>query len=1113
MNINEFLSVFQEHPTLSAFDQYLKESTSSIRVNNLHGSSKPMLCAHVFKNHDRSLLVMLPDKEEASYFYYDLVQLIGEENAYYFPSSYKRSVVYKKSDPANIILRTEVLNNLANNQKMVVVTFPEAAVEKVVLGEDIKSQSQEIKTGDKLDISFLSEVLDDYGFERVDFVYEPGQYALRGGIMDIFSFSGEYPVRVDFFGDEIDSIRTFDTETQLSIQKREKVIILPDLRKLQHKNNSTPLTKIFPQDALLWFNSRELFADKVEEIKEAALISFQQGNEEEEEETHFDAENLCSKADFMETGNFTLVETGSGAGFSYGAEITFKTAPQPRFQKNFEMLFDYLHNSHENGYKTWFLSNSEKQLERLKAIFEDSGSHISYTPVNGILHEGFTDHELQLNVFTDHQVFDRYHRVRLRTDRLNSGNASLSLKEINQLNPGDYVVHTDHGVGKFGGLATTDINGKQQEVIKLIYKDNDVIFVSIHSLHRISKFKGKDGEPPKINKLGSGAWQKMKSSAKGKIKDIARDLIKLYAKRREEKGYAFRPDTYLQTELEASFIYEDTPDQEKATVNVKADMEQDIPMDRLVCGDVGFGKTEVAIRAAFKAVTDSKQVAVLVPTTILAFQHYNTFRSRLKDFPVTIEYVSRFRKPAEIKKVLKSLKEGKVDILIGTHRLISKDVEFKDLGLLVVDEEQKFGVATKEKLKSLKVNVDTLTLTATPIPRTMQFSLLGARDLSVINTPPPNRYPIQTELHALNENIIREAIYYELERNGQAFFIHNRIQNIYEVETMLRRAVPEARIVVGHGQMDGKKLETILLDFMDGQYDVLLATTIIESGLDIPNANTILINNAQNFGLSELHQLRGRVGRSNKKAFCYLLSPPLGTLPADARRRLQAIESFSDLGSGFNIALQDLDIRGAGNLLGGEQSGFIANIGLETYHQILNEAMLELQETEFKDLFKDRRTDTKSTTYITDSIIESDLELLIPTSYVSNITERMNLYRELDNIKDEKELAVFEAQLKDRFGEIPDKTNQLIQVVRLRWEAIKAGIEKIVLKNGIMITYFISDQNSAFYTSEQFTGILEFLKNNPKACKIKDTGDKLSLVFSNVKSIDKSLKVVKSLLE
>lgn len=1107
MNINEVIHTFQNDETVSSLEKAFEKSKQSIRLSNLHGSSKSLLCAHLFNTQKRSILVMLPDKEEASYFYYDLVQLIGDEHAFYFPSSYKRSVVYKKSDPANIILRTEVLNNLSNKQSMVVVTFPEAAVEKVVLGEEIKSQSQEIKIGDKLDISFLSEVLDEYGFERVDFVFEPGQYALRGGIMDIFSFSGEYPVRVDFFGDEIESIRTFDTETQLSIQKRDKVILLPDLRTLQHKNNSTPITGAFPEDTLFWFNSRELFAEKVQEIKDAAIVSFKETSDQDNS-SFFDSENLCGKSDFMNTGLFSSLETGLGGTLNFDAHLTFSTTPQPKFQKNFALLFEYLKESEDKGYSTYILSNSEKQHERLKAIFEDSGSHISYTPISAILHEGFTDNNLMMNVFTDHQIFERYHRVRLRTDRLNSGNASLSLKEINQLNPGDYVVHTDHGVGKFGGLARTDINGKMQEVIKLVYRDNDVIFVSIHALHRISKFKGKDGDPPKINKLGSGAWQKMKASAKGKIKDIARDLIKLYAKRREEKGYAFNPDTYMQTELEASFIYEDTPDQEKATQNVKADMEQEVPMDRLVCGDVGFGKTEIAIRGAFKAVTDGKQVAILVPTTILAFQHFNTFNSRLKDFPVTVEYVSRFRKASEIKDVLKRLKAGQVDILIGTHRLISKDVEFKDLGLLVVDEEQKFGVATKEKLKSLKVNVDTLTLTATPIPRTMQFSLLGARDLSIINTPPPNRYPIQTELHALNENIIREAIYYELERNGQTFFIHNRIQNIHEVEAMLRRAVPEARIVVGHGQMDGKKLENILLDFIDGQYDVLLATTIIESGLDIPNANTILINNAQNFGLSELHQLRGRVGRSNKKAFCYLLSPPLTTLPADARRRLQAIESFSDLGSGFNIALQDLDIRGAGNLLGGEQSGFIANIGLETYHQILNEAMLELQETEFKDLFQDRRSDNAPTTFISDCVIESDLELLIPSSYVSNITERMNLYRELDNIKEEKDLNLFVEKLKDRFGEIPEKTTELIHVVRLRWDAIKTGIEKIILKNGIMITYFISDQNSSYYESETFTHILEYLKNNPKACKIKDTGDKLSLVFENVKKIDEAIGVL-----
>ena len=1104
MNLSDISKRYTQHNSYKALLNATLKGKDSIKIKSLNGSANAIICALLFAQKNNTILVMLPEKEDASYFYYDLVQLVGEEKAWFFPSSYKRSVVYKKTDPANIILRTEVLSKLSMAEPIIIVTYPESAVEKVVPGEDLKGLAQEISVGAKLDLSFLAEVLDDFGFERVDFVFEPGQYALRGGIIDIFSYSSEYPVRIDFFCDEIESIRTFDTETQLSIQKRDKITLLPDLRTTAKPEENISLLKALPNDAILWFKDQNIFSDKVEEIKNNALAA-------QEEDEYSIEKSLAGKEDFSGNLPFLQIKTGSGQGKKYDATIDFPTVPQPAFQKNFDLLFDHIKRSEESGYTTYILSNSEKQMERLQAIFEDSGHRQTFTPVNGIVHEGFTDNELLINVFTDHQIFERYHRVKLRTDRLKSGNASLTLKEINQLNPGDYVVHSDHGVGTFGGLVRTELNGKMQEVIKLIYKDNDVLFVSIHSLHRISKFRGKDSEAPRINKLGTGTWQKMKSSAKNKVKDIARDLIKLYAKRREEKGFAFSPDSYMQNELEASFIYEDTPDQEKATLNIKQDMEQEMPMDRLICGDVGFGKTEIAIRAAFKAVADNKQVAVLVPTTILAFQHYNTFKSRLENFPVNIDYVSRFRKTSEIKEVLKNLKERKTEILIGTQRMISKDVEFKDLGLFIVDEEQKFGVATKEKLKAIKVNVDTLTLTATPIPRTLQFSLLGARDLSVINTPPPNRYPIQTEVHTLSESIIREAIYHELDRNGQVFFIHNRVQNIHEVETMIRRAVPEARTVVGHGQMDGKQLEKVMLDFIAGKYDILLATTIIESGLDIPNANTILINNAQNFGLSELHQLRGRVGRSNKKAFCHLLAPPLASLPADSRRRLQAVESFSELGSGFNIALQDLDIRGAENLLGGEKIGFIANIGLETYHQILNEAMLELQDTEFSELFKDRRTEMPQSAFINDCQIESDLELLIPSSYVANITERMNLYRELDNIKEERELLDFESKLADRFGALPAPAKDLLHIVRLRWLAIALGIEKIILKNNVMITFFISDQSSRYYETDTFKYILGYLQKHPNTCKIKDTGEKLSLFYNPVKNTHKAIELLQQL--
>ncbi|MDA3930542.1 MAG: transcription-repair coupling factor, partial [Prolixibacteraceae bacterium] len=818
-----------------------------------------------------------------------------------------------------------------------------------------------------------------------------------------------------------------------------------------------------------------------------------------------------SETFFKNINDFSTFEFGLRFYFKNATVFQFVTAPQPQFNKNFDLLAHDLKQASANNYQNYILSNNEKQIERLQAIFDDRDFNVNFSPLNFTLHEGFIDRDLLLIFYTDHQIFERYHRYKLQTS--NKAKESISIKELNKLHQGDYVVHIDHGIGKFAGLVKTEVNGKTQEAIRLVYRDDDSLLVNIHSLHRISKYKGKDGGEPKINKLGTGAWQKMKSRAKSKVKDIAKDLIALYANRLEEKGFSFSPDTYMQQELEASFVYEDTPDQSKSTQSIKEDMERQMPMDRMVCGDVGFGKTEVAIRAAFKAIADNKQVAVLVPTTILAFQHYKTFTERLKDFPANIGYISRLRKAADVKTTLNELKEGKIDILIGTHRLVGKDVQFKDLGLLIIDEEQKFGVAVKEKLKQLKVNVDTLTLTATPIPRTLQFSLMGARDLSIIQTAPPNRYPIVTEVHGFNEAIIQEAINYEIDRNGQVFFIHNRVQNIYEFEGFIKKACPSARVIVGHGQMDGPKLEKVMLDFIDGKYDVLIATTIIESGLDIPNANTIIINNAQNFGLSELHQLRGRVGRSNKKAFCYLLAPPMTSLSAEARRRLKAIEEFSELGSGFNIAMRDLDIRGAGNMLGAEQSGFIADIGFETYHRILNEAIMELKQNDFKGVFemKDNSEANQAFTnvkFMNDCTIDTDMELRFPESYVNSIAERMALYRELDNIEAEEQLLTFEQNLIDRFGKIPTQTKELIEVVRLRWTAINLGMERIILKRNKMICHFISDPQSSFYQSPTFTTILAWIQHNPGKCKIKEDKNKLSMIFQNVTDIQHSRDIL-----
>ncbi len=1107
MGTNSFLKYFEGHSSLAkAGKKLLAPPGEKIQLQGIIGSFKTVLLASLFQKSEKNIFVLLNDREEAAYFYDDLNNLGFHEDTLFFPSSYKRSIQFDNPEQENIVQRTEVLNLLSKNKKpYLVISYPEAIIEKVISNSSLESNTLQVKNGDKISIEFINEFLYEYGFERVDFVYEPGQFSVRGSIVDIFSFSHEDPYRLDFFGDEIDSIRSFDIDNQLSKNKFDYITIVPNIQNKQIEGERVSTVEFLNGETTWFGDNLNQFFDRVSEIFRQTIVARE---DEDIIDRIISGNQLQSKFE-----QATVFDFGTDLAFETNEIIEFKNSKQPIFNKNFELLGENLIENKNKGYELYILSNQEKQIERLKTIFEDSDVKIKFNPLLFILHEGFIDHELKACFYTDHQIFERYHRFKLKSRK--AQREAISLKELNKLHPGDYVVHIDHGIGKFAGLARTEVNGKVQEAIRLVYRDNDSLLVNIHSLHRISKYKGKDGSEPKINKLGTGAWQKMKSRTKAKVKDIAKDLIALYAKRRAEKGYTFSVDSYLQTELEASFIYEDTPDQEKATAAVKGDMEKSIPMDRLVCGDVGFGKTEVAIRAAFKAVTDSKQVAVLVPTTILALQHYKTFSDRLKDFPARIEYISRLKSTAEIKASLKNVKEGKTDIIIGTHRLVSKDVKFKDLGLLIIDEEQKFGVSVKEKLKQFKVNVDTLTLTATPIPRTLQFSLMGARDLSIIQTPPPNRYPIVTEVHGFNDQLIKEAILYEMERNGQVFFIHNRVQNIYEVEDTIKRIVPGVKTIVGHGQMEGPKLEKVMLDFINGNYDVLIATTIIESGLDIPNANTIIINHAQNFGLSDLHQLRGRVGRSNKKAFCYLIAPPLSTVSPEARRRLQAIEQFSELGSGFNIAMQDLDIRGAGNMLGAEQSGFIADIGFETYHRILNEAIQELKQGEFKELFEEEDKQQNDAflkiSYINDCVIDTDMELLFPSDYIPGNTERMMLYRELDNIEDQEQLDEYRKGLEDRFGKLPRESCELLDILPLRWKAIDLGMEKIILKNKKMICYFVSDQKSNFYQSQQFVQIVQYIQKSTAKGRMKETKGKLTLTFSNVPNVETADYILKDI--
>lgn len=1107
MKLSELQQLFETHKNISAAADILSKH-KNVYAKGLQGSSDAVFAASLFHKTKGSFLYVLNDMEDAGYFYHDLGQILGNSRVLFFPSAYKRAIKYGQIDNALEILRTEVLGKLQDADKhFIIVTYPDALAEKVASQESLEKNTLHMFVGQEIDRQFVDEVLMSFQFEYVDYVYEPGQYAIRGSIIDVFSFSGEYPYRIDFFGNEISTIRTFEVETQLSKEKLERIQIIPDMQLVDMERES--LLSLLPVTTVVGFKDFPWVSERIDAVYTDTPIL-------DNPEYLADFQNkLIDKKQFMDkVSSFKQLHLGAKPYGTPDATIEFSTGLQPEFHKNFDLISETFANFLDKQYKIYILSDSAKQQSRLKAIFEDRGDNINFIPVDRTLSEGFFDETLKICCFTDHQIFNRFHKYNLKSDHVRSAKFALSLKELQQFQVGDYIVHIDHGIGQFGGLVRSDMNGKMQEFIKLIYQNNDTIFVSLHSLHKISKYKGKEGEAPRVNKLGTGAWERIKDKTKTKVKDIARDLIKLYAERQKEEGFRFSPDSFLQHELEASFIYEDTPDQMKATADVKQDMENIKPMDRLICGDVGFGKTEVAMRAAFKAVTDNKQVALLVPTTVLAYQHYQTFKERLKDFPCRVDYISRARTNKQIKDILHDLKEGKIDILIGTHRIVGKDVEFKDLGLFIVDEEQKLGVAVKEKLRQLKTNVDTLTMTATPIPRTLQFSLMGARDLSSITTPPPNRYPIQTEVHTFDPNVIREAIEFEMSRNGQVFVINNRIKNIEELAELIRREVPDARVVVGHGQMEPVKLEQIIVDFINHEYDVLVATSIIESGIDIPNANTIIVNNAQNFGLSDLHQLRGRVGRSNKKAFAYLLAPPLSSLTPEARRRLQAIENFSDLGHGIHIAMQDLDIRGAGNMLGAEQSGFIADLGYEVYQKILTEAVAELKNEEFAGIYHTAEEGEKiaGDNFVDDVQIESDLELLFPALYIPNDSERITLYRELDNMSNESDIHGFIGRLEDRFGKIPSEGLELIRIVRLRMQARLLGIEKVMLKNKRMNLFLISNVESPYYQSKAFDKLLAYIQKYPRNCQLKEKNGRRSVVILHVETVEAACSVLNEML-
>ena len=1110
MNIQELLEKYSLSEHVKQLVASLQSGKPKIQLKGLVGSSDAMIAAACYLREKKLNVFILPTHEDASFFLSDLESLFDNQ-VLFFPASYRKAFEFTLLDSAHVLQRAETLSSLSRQSDLprVVVTYPEAISEKVINKQDLEKNTLEIRVNTKLSIDFINEFLYEYDFERVDFVYEPGQFAIRGGIVDIFSFSNDLPYRVEFFGDEIESIRTFDIETQLSVAKINSVTIVPNVQAKFLSNNHISLLEYIDDDSVIWIKDVQFTFDI---IKEGYKKASQFWKALTEKDIQANPDWVDPRFTFTDDKNFNamlfefpIVEFGKQFFYNADEVLSFDTHPQPSFNKDFNLLIHNLKENEKHGIHNYIFSDSTKQVERIYAILDDLDKTVTFTPIYKALREGFRDDSLKMACYTDHQIFDRYYKYKRRKGYERS--QAITLKELGELKPGDYITHIDHGVGKYAGLEKVDVNGKSQEMIRLVYADNDLLYVNINSLNRISKYSGKEGTVPKMNKLGTDAWEKLKKTTKKKVKDIARDLIQLYAKRKAQTGNAFSPDTYLQRELEASFIYEDTPDQEKATADVKRDMESPHPMDRLVCGDVGFGKTEVAIRAAFKAVADSKQVAVLVPTTILALQHYRTFSERLKGLPVNIDYINRFKSSKQIKDSLKRLEEGKIDIIIGTHRLVSKDVKFKDLGLMIIDEEQKFGVSVKEKLKVMRANVDSLTLTATPIPRTLHFSLMGARDLSIISTPPPNRQPVQTELHVFNETLIKEAVAFEIDRGGQVFFIHNRVADLPQLGMLIRKLVPGARVGIAHGQLEGDDLEDVMLKFINHDYDVLIATTIIEAGLDIPNANTIIINQAHMFGLSDLHQMRGRVGRSNKKAFCYLLSPPLSTLTSEAYKRLSAIEEFSELGSGFNVAMRDLDIRGSGNLLGAEQSGFIAEIGFEMYNKILDEAVQELKDDEFGELFADEQ----NRKYVSFTQIDTDLEVMIPDEYVTNVSERYNLYTDISKLKDEGQLQDFEKELIDRFGPIPHQVYELFNTLRLQWLGKEIGLEKISYKKDTLKGFFVNNPKSSYYQSEQFGKVLAFVQQYGSISNLKEVKGQLRIAINNVNSIAYAIELLKQM--
>jgi transcription-repair coupling factor (superfamily II helicase) len=1106
LKATEFLNLYCADGLVKTVAAGIAAQNPHIRIKGLAGSLDAVLVAASFTLHPQDYLIVLQDREEAAYFQNDLQSLLGQE-ILMFPMSYKRPYEFDETENANILMRTEVLNALAAKTKpLLIVTYPEALPEKVINKRSLSSNTFSVKKGERLDVAFLEEFLHGYDFEKTDFVYEAGQFAVRGGIIDVFSFAHEYPHRIELFGDEVDSIRSFDPGSQLSVEAVDSINILPDVQTRLMQEERQSFLEFIPRETHIWFKDVQLAVDVVQKSFEKVTTSFHKVVGVSNAQVILSPEKLFDDGDAFEKllSGFTRIEFGNRFVLENPVVYEWTSSAQPAFNKNFELLANNLVDHQSQGFVNFMAADVSRQLDRLRGIFEEIHPELHFTGLEFSLRQGFVDSSLKFLCYTDHQIFERFHRYRAREKF--SKSKALTLRELQALQPGDFVTHIDYGIGKFAGLEKKEVNGHEQEAIRLVYRDDDILYVSIHALHKISKYSGKDGAPPAISKLGSQEWETKKSKAKKRVKDIAKELIELYAKRKTAPGYAFAADSYLQAELESSFLYDDTPDQARATEDVKHDMQQPHPMDRLVCGDVGFGKTEVAIRAAFKAATEGKQVAVLVPTTILAMQHFRTFKDRLSNFPVTIEYISRFRTTKEIKEIAKQVSEGKVDILIGTHRIVSKDVVFKDLGLLIVDEEQKFGVKVKDRLKELKHNVDVLTLTATPIPRTLHFSLMGARDLSIIATPPPNRQPVTTELHTFNETIIRDAVSFELRRGGQVFFVHNRVSDIEEVANIIFKLVPDARIGIAHGQMDGDKLEKVMLKFIDGEYDVLVSTNIIESGLDIPNANTIIINQAHMFGLSDLHQMRGRVGRSNKKAFCYLLTPPASLLTSDSRKRLASLEEFSDLGDGFKVAMRDLDIRGAGNLLGAEQSGFINDLGFDTYHKILDDAIQELKETDFKELFAVELAE-KAKLIVQDCIIETDLEILIPETYVNNTSERLQLYARLDNIKNEDQLAKFITELRDRFGEFPESVQELINSVRLRWLGEQVGFEKLSLKGGKMRGYFVSNKDE-YFNSAMFSNVLKYVQAHPRNCKLREQIGKPLLVVDPVEHVNQAIELL-----